>query len=87
MIGIITDGDLRRKVLDVQKPFSAFLNDDVEIHMKKNPVKVISKNNLKLIIAKMQKFQIWDLPVVNNKDILIGLVHLHPVIKKLLHTK
>jgi len=28
--------------------------------------------------------KIWDLPVVNKDDKLVGLLHLHPAVKKLL---
>ena len=38
LIGLITDGDLRRKLLKVQKPFSSFFIDDALIHAKKNPI-------------------------------------------------
>ena len=36
LMGLITDGDLRRKLLKVQKPFSSFFIDDVQIHAKEN---------------------------------------------------
>ena len=29
--------------------------------------------------------QIWDLPVVNQENQLVGLLHLHPAIKKLIN--
>ena len=28
--------------------------------------------------------KIWDLPVINKQGILRGLLHLHPIVKKLL---
>ena len=38
LTGIITDGDIRRKLLNVQKPFSAFFVDDTIDHAIKNPI-------------------------------------------------
>ena len=84
LIGIITDGDLRRKLLKVQKPFSSFLIDDVLIHSKRDPVTCSSNDDLKYVVEKMGRIQIWDLPVLDNEKKLIGLLHLHPAVKKLL---
>lgn len=87
LIGIITDGDIRRKILKIQKPFSALLNDDVIRHMTKNP-KVV-KINLGLLksLKIMQKRKIWDLPVLDNKKKLLGLLHFNSVIKTLISKK
>ncbi|SVE46966.1 uncharacterized protein METZ01_LOCUS499820, partial [marine metagenome] len=32
LLGIVTDGDIRRRLLEVQKPFSAFFVDDALDH-------------------------------------------------------
>ena len=83
--GVITDGDIRRKLLNVQKPFSAFFIDDVITHSAKSPVTVLSNDTLEFAVEVMGKKQIWDLPVVNNEGKLEGLLHLHPVVKTLLN--
>lgn len=83
--GIFTDGDFRRKILKVQKPLSFFLNDDIQEHMNKKPVKLYDKDNLVKAIKMMELKKIWDLPVIDKKNNkLKGLLHLHPVIKVLL---
>tara|TARA_B100000029_G_scaffold308237_1_gene300928 strand:+ start:156 stop:542 length:387 start_codon:yes stop_codon:yes gene_type:complete len=79
--GIITDGDIRRKLLNVQKPFSAFFSDYVIDHAVTNPVVCSETDSLKFAIELMEKKQIWDLPVINNKGELVGLLHLHAAIK------
>ena len=38
-------------------------------------------------ITLMGKKQIWDLPVVNERGILVGLLHLHPAVQALLGIK
>ena len=85
LIGILTDGDIRRKLLKVQKPLSAFYIDDVLIHSVKSPTTVQSADTLENSIKIMSDKQIWDLPVIDNKGILVGLLHLHPVVKALLN--
>ncbi len=84
LLGLITDGDLRRKLLKVQKPFSALFIDDALIHAKENPITCKSDDDLKTVVQLMGDKQIWDLPVVDQNNVLVGLLHLHPAVKKLL---
>ena len=81
--GVITDGDLRRKLLKVQKPLSFFLIDDVIDHCIKEPLTTILEVKLMDALKIMEDNEIWDLPVVNENKKLIGMLHLHQVIKKL----
>lgn len=83
LLGIITDGDLRRKLLKVQKPLSFFLIDDVIDHCIKEPLTTLLEVKLIDALKIMEDNEIWDLPVVNEKKKLIGMLHLHQVVKKL----
>ena len=85
LLGLITDGDLRRKLLKVQKPFSAFFVDDALVHAKENPITCQPGDNLKAVVKLMGEKQIWDLPVVDQGNKLVGLLHLHPAVKKLIN--
>ncbi len=80
LVGILTDGDVRRKILNIQKPFSALLSDDLVIHINKKPFTIKENQNLVNALKIMKNKQIWDLPVVDNKNILIGMLHLHPIV-------
>jgi len=84
LLGIITDGDIRRKLLKVQKPFSAFLIDNALDHAALNPLTIYATTTLKEAVSLMEKKGIWDMPVINEDGKLIGLLHLHPVVKALL---
>ena len=86
LLGLITDGDLRRKLLKVQKPFSAFFIDDAIVHAKQNPITCGPEDNLKEVVQLMGEKQIWDLPVVKKDNLLVGLLHLHPAVKKVLES-
>ncbi len=83
LMGIITDGDIRRKLLKDQKPFSAFFVDDSIKHAVKKPKSSSPNKNIKETLKMMNKNEIWDLPIVKNKK-LVGLVHLHPAMRKLI---
>jgi CBS domain-containing protein len=83
LLGILTDGDIRRKLLNVQKPFSAFFVDDALKHSIKNPTVIDENTLLTDALDIMEERQIWDLPVVSQNQILVGLLHLHPVVKSL----
>ena len=84
LLGILTDGDIRRSLLKVQKPFSAFFVDDALVHAIKSPVSIQAKDTLVDAVALMEERQVWDLPVVNADNKLEGLLHLHPAVKALL---
>ena len=84
LLGVLTDGDLRRKLLKVQKPFSAFFIDDALDHSILSPITAEPDQTLWQAIEKMEEKQVWDLPVVDRSGILVGLLHLHPAVKALL---
>ena len=79
--GLITDGDLRRKLLSIQKPFSALLIDNVIDHATKNPKTILKDTNIEDAVLLMENNQIWDLPVIDEQNKLVGLLHLHNAIK------
>tara|TARA_Y100000991_G_C21950815_1_gene339687 strand:+ start:632 stop:1042 length:411 start_codon:yes stop_codon:yes gene_type:complete len=82
--GVFTDGDIRRLILKVQKPIAALFVDDVIDYATKEYTSVNPETSLKKAVLVMEKFNIWDLPVTDEKKVLKGLLHLHPALKKLL---
>ena len=82
---VITDGDIRRKILNVQKPFSALLSDDLVFHINKKPKKILINSNISKAFNIMKKNKIWDLPVIDKNNKLQGMLHLHPVVKYFLN--
>ena len=83
LLGVITDGDIRRKMLSIQKPLAAFFIDDTINQAIKSPIVVSSDTSLADAVKLMEEKLIWDVPVV-DKDTLVGLLHLHAAIKVLL---
>jgi CBS domain-containing protein len=84
LLGILTDGDIRRKLLKVQKPFSAFFVDDALDHAIRGPMTIKPADTLVHAVSVMEQKQIWDLPVVDDNGLLVGLLHLHPAVQALL---
>ena len=81
--GVMTDGDIRRMVLNDQKPLASIFLDDTIDHSN-TEFKFVKEND---VIADalniIDENEIWDLPVTNNQGLLKGLIHLHPIVKKL----
>jgi CBS domain-containing protein len=84
LLGILTDGDIRRMLLRVQKPFSAFFVDDALAHAIESPLTVGPDYTLAHAVELMDEKRIWDLPVITSDGTLVGLLHLHPAIEALL---
>lgn len=82
--GILTDGDIRRKLLKVQKPLSAFFVDDALDHAIREPLTIGPDDTLVHAVELMEQKQIWDLPVVIQNGTLVGLLHLHRAVQALL---
>ena len=83
LLGIMTDGDIRRKLLAVQKPLAAFFIDDAINQAIKNPHTATYDTSLFDAVNLMEEKQVWDLPILDNNK-LIGLLHLHSAVKSLL---
>ncbi len=74
LIGIITDGDLRRNLSN------NFLNEKAINIMTKNPITINSNSFAVEALTLMNKKSITSIFVVDN-DILSGIIHLHDCLK------
>tara|TARA_B100001939_G_scaffold287227_1_gene257710 strand:- start:541 stop:945 length:405 start_codon:yes stop_codon:yes gene_type:complete len=84
LLGVITDGDLRRALLKNQKPFSAIFNDDIVNFTNKNIQSIGIDTSLNDAAKLFLEKKVWDLPVVDKENSLLGIVHLHEVVEMLL---
>ena len=75
--GILTEGDIRRLLLRVQKPLAAILTDDVEEYAVKDPLTVSPDTYLAEAVLLMGDKRVWDLPVLDSQNKFLGLLHLH----------
>lgn len=79
LVGIVTDGDLRRHFERVSDPLSTKLST----MMTRNPRTITPEKMAAEAMHLMEKNDITVLPVVDPEFRPIGLVHLHDVIKGL----
>ena len=77
--GLLTDGDLRRLLLTKQSPLPALLISDALSFGNINPSVAYQDDEITKLQAIMNSKQIWDLPIVDMSNKLIGLVHRHDV--------
>jgi len=77
--GLLTDGDLRRLLLTKQNPLPALLVSDALTFGNTNPSVASEEDELTKLRDVMNSKQIWDLPIVDSKYKLIGLLHRHDV--------
>ena len=83
LLGVVTDGDIRRVILKHQRPFSSLLLESSIRFASKNPVIFESGMNTIDALSILQEKKIWDAPVVKNGK-LIGLIHLHSVVGQMM---
>jgi len=77
LIGIITDGDLRRMLM--KKPdLDAILAEDI---MTRNPRTIASDDLVAKALSLMREYNITQLPVV-DQHIYKGVIHLHDILKE-----
>ena len=79
LIGILTDGDLRRLLLTRQNPLPALLVTSAIEVGHSSPTSIQSEQSLIEAATLMHNKQIWDLPVVDKNKKLLGLIHRHDV--------
>ena len=79
-IGLITDGDIRRILLSVQK-LSALFMEDILDHISKSPTYVYPELSINEATKLIGEKSVWDLPVVSRDMSLLGLFHLHKALE------
>jgi CBS domain-containing protein len=77
LVGLLTDGDLRRLLLTKQSPLPALLVADGMIFGNSNPKVGYIDDEISMLQQVMNDKQIWDLPIVDSKGVLLGLLHRH----------
>lgn len=77
VLGILTDGDLRRVFEHQENP----LADLVTEHMTRDPMTTGSDSLAAEALRIMEEKQITVLPVVDESKRLVGVVHLHDLIR------
>jgi CBS domain-containing protein len=85
LIGVLTDGDIRRILLRHHKPIGALFAEDVADFMTRNPKTARVGMSLEEAVLMMEKVDVYDLPVVDEAGKLTGLLHVHSALKYFLN--
>ena len=79
--GILTDGDIRRLILRVQKPLAAIFVDETFNYSTTKFTSLNESTHLNEAVTIMERHKIWDIPITDKNGTLKGLLHLHPALK------
>jgi arabinose-5-phosphate isomerase len=77
LVGVITAGDLTRLL----ERTSDFLNIPVSEVMNRSPKTVHAEDLASAAVFVMEKHGIMALPVVDGSNTLVGIVHLHDLMR------
>ena len=75
--GLLTDGDLRRLLLTKQSPLPALLIANALSFGISKPSVAHEDDDMDKLKELMSVKQIWDLPIIDANNKLIGLLHRH----------
>ena len=75
--GLLTDGDLRRLLLTKQSPLPALLIANALSFDISKPSVAHEDDDMDKLKELMNVKQIWDLPIIDSNNKLIGLLHRH----------
>jgi CBS domain-containing protein len=81
LVGVFTDGDFRRLILNIQKPLPALLNDEITKYASKKPLYTFVNSEFTEVKDYMLQNKIWDLPVIDQHKTLIGLIHMSSLLR------
>jgi arabinose-5-phosphate isomerase len=73
LVGVVTDGDLRRLILRVPDPAAGTARDA----MTRNPVTIRADELASAALAGMEARKITSLPVVDEAGSLVGVIQIH----------
>ena len=76
LIGILTDGDLRRLLLNKQDPLPSLLVSPGIAFGNTKSTTVKPETTCGDALAIMKRLRVWDLPVVDSDLKLLGIYHL-----------
>ena len=84
LIGLVTDGDVRRLILKTQLSLPNLFLVDASKVMTKDPKSLSSEASLEEALEVLERHEFWVLPVVDEDKKLLGIVHLQALLKAMI---
>lgn len=78
LIGVITDGDIRRFLISGGDSKKAQTRDV----MTRNPKTILAEESLEKALLKMEQYKITNLFVVDKKSKPVGIIHIHDILEE-----
>ncbi len=79
LLGVVTDGDVRR---GIQKWGKDFFDMKAEEVMTRSPKSISSEELAAKALSEMQTYSITSLVVPDNEGRVVGIIHLHDILKE-----
>lgn len=81
LVGIITDGDLRRLILKTQDTLPELFMRNAEMIMTEKPKFVFLDETIDECFHKLVSHRFWVIPVVDRDSRLLGMVHMQDLLR------
>jgi len=81
LVGIVTDGDVRRLILKTQDTLPELFLKGAGKLMTKEPKTVSLGTSLGDCLTILKKCRFWVIPVVDNEKMLLGVVHMQDLLE------
>jgi len=80
LVGIVTDGDVRRLILRTQDSLPELFMKKVGKFMTRNPRVVSPETSLDGCLKILNKERLWVIPVVDENKMFLGIVHMQDLL-------
>jgi len=81
LVGLVTDGDVRRLLLKTQDSLPELFLKNVTMLMGREPKTIHPDADLDECLQILEKHNFWVVPVVDEHKVLLGMVHMHSLLK------
>ena len=76
LVGVVTDGDIRRRLILGNRSSEAFMGQDVINFVGGDPITIDDNATMSRALEVFMEQRVWDLPIVNQNKSLVGILHL-----------
>jgi arabinose-5-phosphate isomerase len=84
LVGVMTDGDVRRIVLNSEDPLPMLFVQPIEDFMSTSPVTVSESMGVKSALQLLNQKLIWAAPVIDKRRKVMGLFHMQFALRSML---
>ena len=81
LVGIITDGDVRRLILRTQDTLAGLFLVNAENIMTKRSKTIAPDASLEDCLGVLKRHRFWVVPVTEKDGTLLGTVHMHDLLR------